>query len=257
MTEARRSRGDSHFRKSAGLLLTILVCSVLSSAQAASLDMNAVLERLIESYGGEENLRKLDSQVQQWDVVALTSKRHGSDVRAIQAPDKLRVQLTYPDRQEVRIVNGDESYVSFGGEPDKKVGHPQSDAIRLQMMRLYSPLMLKAKFDALSMEDDGDDYVLTLFEHGVRVDYFVETESWRIERVVGSMAIKGQEFSFVTEYSNFAFREGVLVHQMENKYAGSVNTAVLKLRNIGLAVKVSENHFRPNALQGAEKTQTL
>ena len=57
-------------------------------------DVHTVLDKLIQSYGGEKNLQKLDSMVQEWDMVALMRKTHGTDKRSIQAPGKLRVELS-------------------------------------------------------------------------------------------------------------------------------------------------------------------
>jgi hypothetical protein len=251
-SSSRRQRQSSLQTVVASLLLCVSAVTY-----AESLDVDTLLDRLIETYGGEANLQKLNSQIQLWDVVALTSNRHGTDVRALDAPDKLRVQLTYPDKREVRIINGSASFASYGGEPEASVGRPQSDAMRLQLMRLYSPLVLKGKRQALSLEADGGNYVLTLFEHGVRVDYVVNSKTWRIEKVVGGLAINGQEFRFVTEYSDFAFRNGVLVHQRENKFAGATNTAILQLRQIAVGTKISDGHFSPNYMSSEREDRPL
>ena len=50
---------------------------------------------------------------------------------------------------------------------------------------------------------------------------------------------------FRTEYSDFSFRDGVLVHGKENKFAGGVNTAVLTLRNITLNADLEDGLFEP------------
>ena len=59
------------------------------------------------------------------------------------------------------------------------------------------------------------------------------------------LLINGLEMKFLTEYSEFAVVEGVLVHQRENKFAGEVNTAVLQLRQITLGARLEDNIFRP------------
>jgi hypothetical protein len=122
---------------------------------------------------------------------------------------------------------------------------------------MYSPLVLRDKRDALSIEVEDGNYVLTLFEHGVRADYLVNSKTWRIEKVTGGLAINGQEFRFVTEYSDFAFRDGVLVHQRENKFAGATNTAILQLRQIMLGKKISDGHFSPNYTSSEREDQPL
>jgi outer membrane lipoprotein-sorting protein len=233
-----------HIRSRLALLFLSLIFSSIVYSQ--SLDLDTVLEQIIDTYGGEENLRQLDSQIQEWDVVALMSNRHGTDVRAVQTPDRLRVDLTYPGKSETRIVNGENSYVIYDGAPAKIAVQPQRDAMRLQLMRLYSPLVLRSKLDSLSLVVEGDYYALTLLEHGVRVDYMVNTDNWRIEKAVGSLAINGTVFQFLTEYSKFTFRDGVLLHERENKFAGGVNTAVLQLRRLTLDAKLPDTGFMPS-----------
>ena len=49
--------------------------------------------------------------------------------------------------------------------------------------------------------------------------------------------------SFVTEYSDFKLVDGVLVHQREDKYAGTVNTAQLQLRNIEFDANLTRSFF--------------
>jgi len=106
--------------------------------------------------------------------------------------------------------------------------------------------VLRSKLDSLSLAVDGDYYALTLLEHGVRVDYMVNTDNWRIEKVVGSLTINGAVFQFLTEYSNFTFRDGVLLHERENKFAGGVNTAVLQLRRLSLGARLPDTRFMPS-----------
>ena len=201
------------------------------------------MERVIGSYGGETNLRKLKNQIQKWDMIAVRSHRRGTDVRTIRAPDQLKVELTYPDKKETRVFDGEESYVKFNKGPTKTVVEAQRDAMRLQLMRLYSPLLLRDRLDSLTMTIEGKLYILSLFEHGVSVDYVVNAETWRIEKVVGTLPIMGSTMQFLTEYSDFTMRDGVLIHQQEKKFAGGVNTALLQLRDITLNASLEDANF--------------
>lgn len=216
------------------------------SAKADDSRLDVLLDQLIAEYGGEENLRKLDNQIQEWDVTALVRARQGTDTRRVRVPDQLKVEITYPDKQETRIVNGESGYFMHRDAPPRLATKPQKDAMRLQLMRHYSPLILRGKLDALSLVERDGYYVITLFEQGVRADYFVNGDSWRIEKVVGGLAINGTEMQFVTEYSDFAVYDGVLVHRRENKFAGGVNTAKLKLRSITLDAALGEADFIPD-----------
>jgi hypothetical protein len=51
---------------------------------------------------------------------------------------------------------------------------------------------------------------------------------------------------FLTEYSNFTFRNGVLLHQRENKFVGGINTAVLQLHRITLDAVLKDTYFLPD-----------
>lgn len=209
------------------------------------MSLEMLLERIIIAYGGEENLRKLDSHIQEWDVIALSRGYHGTDTRRIRVPGQLKVEVTYPHRKETRVISGESGYVRYSEESARVATQPQKDAMRLQLMRHYSPRVLREKIESLTLETQGDFRVITLFEQGVRVDYFVNVNSWHIEKVLGSLAMNGFEMQFLTEYSEFAFRDGVLVHMKENKFAGGVNTAVLQLRRITLDANLAESDFSP------------
>jgi hypothetical protein len=210
---------------------------------AQDLDRHTVLDNLIAAYGGEENVRRLDNVVQEWDMVAIMSKRHGKDVRHVRMPDQLMVKLTYPDRVEKRILHGEDGQVIFRDLEPAAATPAQRDAMRLQIMRLYSPLVLRDKADAVSLRVEGDLCALTLMEHGLQVDYLVNMDTWRIEKVVGTVTINGTQMRFLTEYSDFDFVDGILVHQKENKYAGNVNTAMLQLRKITFGAGLDEDSF--------------
>jgi hypothetical protein len=71
------------------------------------------LENMIAAYGGEKNVRKLDRMVQEWDLLALMRNKQGTDKRSINLPRQLKVELTYPDKQETRVLDGDAGYAVF------------------------------------------------------------------------------------------------------------------------------------------------
>jgi hypothetical protein len=223
------------------LLAPLLVFS--QTADPQSLDKQTALDKIIHAYGGETNLRRLDRVVQEWDFFALTGNRHGTDVRSIRIPDQLKVELSYPDKTEIRILNGREGRVAFDQRLAQTASPAQRDAMRLQLMRLYSPLVLRDRSDAVSLEIDGEFCALSLLENGVRADYLVNMETWRIEKVVGTLTVNGTQMQFLTEYSDFKYVDGILVHQKENKYAGGVNTAKLKLSRITFNAELDDSTF--------------
>ena len=113
------------------------------------------------------------------------------------------------------------------------------------MMRLYSPLTLRDKIESLTLILEGRNCALSLTENGLRADYLVNMDTWRIEKVVGTLAVNGTEMRFRTEYSDFEFVDGALVHRKENKFAGGVNTAILQLHRITLDADLDTRRFLP------------
>ena len=223
-----------------------LACLLISTASMAQLpDIDAVLNEMVEVYGGEQNLGKMDRMVQEWALVARMGNRHGTDLRSVNLPMQLKVELTYPDKTETRILNGASGFTIFGDRPAQAAAIPQRDAMMLQLMRMYSPLALRNFKNVIKLSDNGSEYVLTLSAHGVVSEYFVNKESRRIERVAGTLKINGNLMSFVTEYSDFKMVDGVLVHQREDKYAGTVNTAQLQLRRIEFDASFGQGYFDP------------
>ncbi len=221
--------------------LILMAVALAPDSRAESLD--SVLDAMIEAYGGERVLRGADSMLQEWQLVALAGNRHGSDRRSIRIPGRLKVELTYPHKTEVRLLNGDDAVVVLGGSGPRQAARPQRDAMRLQLMRLYSPLALRERIGLMQMAGADGHWVLVLNESGLRAEYFVNRETLTIEKVVGYLSVGGGEMTFVTEYSDFAVMNGILVHRRENKFAGNTNTAVLQLRSISFDVKFAAGDF--------------
>jgi hypothetical protein len=207
--------------------------------------LSEALERMIAAYGGPENLQKLDSMIQEWDLLALTRNQRGSDKRSVRLPEQLKVELTYPDKQETRVLNGDSGYAIFDDRAPSVASAMQTSAMRLQLMRLYSPLTLRDKRDALEFSRSGDYVVLTLSEQGLQTDYVVSPDTWYIVKVMGKLSVNGTAMRFVTEYSDHSMVDGVLVHHRENKWVGSMNTAVLRLQRITVDAEFDDDEFEP------------
>jgi hypothetical protein len=203
------------------------------------------LENMIAAYGGEKNVRKLDRMVQEWDLLALMRNKQGTDKRSINLPRQLKVELTYPDKQETRVLDGDAGYAVFNDRDPAAATDMQRKAMQLQLMRFYSPLTLRERIDAIELSETDTHLTLTLRDAGLQADYVVDTETWYIVKVVGTLAVNGATMQFVTEYSEFAMVDGVAIHHRENKFVGSTNTAVLKLKRVELGVVFGKDEFLP------------
>ncbi len=227
--------------------LNLVVLGILVSAPVGlyAEPLADVLENMITAYGGEENVRKLDHMVQEWDLLALMRNKQGTDKRSIQLPRQLKVELTYADKRETRVLDGDSGYAIFDDREPAVASHMQRSAMQLQLMRFYSPLTLRERIDSLALSGTDEYLTLTLREASLQADYVVDTETWFIVKVVGTLAVNGATMQFTTEYAEFAKVDGVVIHHRENKFVGATNTAVLKLRNVQLGVDFGDDEFLP------------
>ena len=160
-------------------VLISLLISWPSVAANQAPDVDFILERMVEAYGGRQNLHKLNNAVQEWDIHTLSNNKQGSDVRSVSIPGRLKVELTYPDKTEMRVLNGDSAHVVFSGKASRTASAPQRDAMRLQLMRMYSPLVLSASSDKLMLTFEDKWCGLALTENGIRVDYLVDMHQLR------------------------------------------------------------------------------
>ncbi len=208
-------------------LITLFI-SLNLSANSSSAD--TVVKQMISSYGGAEALEKLNNPYQQiWRLNAIAKNTQGNDLRNIALPEKLQVELTYPDSSETRILFGDHGLKIYNDTRQVKAEGPMLDSMRLQRMRLYSPLMLQERIANITLSEKDGRYCLTLKENGLVTDYHVNKKTHLIEMVIGTLQMGGMTMQFRTEYHDYKAKEGVMLPHREIKYAGNVNTAVLTL----------------------------
>src|SRR5664279_170800 len=133
-------------RKTAALATLTLSLLLAPHARAQSLD--DVVESVLKEYGGAAAWQKVTTIRETGQVVPAMGKGDGAMTRFWQKPDKLRIEIVYPARTELRVVDGD-----HGTNNGKEVTGPGLDAMRLQAARLALPLLLIEK--RASLHDGG------------------------------------------------------------------------------------------------------
>ncbi len=205
-------------------------CSLLLCANLyAETSKSMILDRMVEVYGGGEALSKAASYIQKWRVVRAADGVEGSDYRRVTLPDRLYIELRYPDRSETRILEGEVGIKIYNGSGKRQVSGPMLDAMKAQLMRLYTPLQLKEFSDDIRVEHKEGEYILTLVKGGVECDYHVDPKNFHIVKTVGRLKMGPQTMQFATLYKDFSKVDGVLMPHTEIKYAGDVNTATNRL----------------------------
>lgn len=223
----------------------VLALAGCGQSEKAVDPVDALLDDMIGVYGGAENLKKLNSYESIWDMSVKVRPEKGEAVVRVAQPDKLRVDLNYPNKSESRVVNGSTGFKVYNGNARQDSRGPMLNAMKLQVMRLYTPLVLKElkKTNTITLTKGEGYNVLTLAGDGLTSAYFVNQETKHIDRVVGTLNMGGREMAFRTEYGDFKVVDGVLMHHSEDKYAGGVNTALLTLKSIKVGVEHTPDTF--------------
>ena len=203
-----------------------------------------LLTGLIEEYGGEEALKGFSTSLVRWDIEAIARGDKGEDVRYLELPDRLRVELNYTTSGELRVINGEEGLKGFKDSQGRVTMGPALGppllGMKLQRMRLHTPLMLMKKKAFLTVSEKDGFKVITLVDGPLTANYYVNPGKRRIEVFVGKLdmgGMGGRTIEFKTEYSDFKMVSGLLMHHREVKYAGGTNTAVLALKELRLGEK--------------------
>ncbi len=226
-------------------MVMVLALAGCGQSEKAVDPVDALLDDMIGVYGGAENLKKLNSYESIWDMNVKVRPEKGEAVVRVAQPDKLRVDLNYPNKSESRVVNGSTGFKVYNGNARQDTVGPMLNAMKLQVMRLYTPLVLKElKMTRTITLEKAEGYdILTLAEEGLTSSYFVNHETKHIERVVGTLNMGGRDMAFRTDYADFKVVDGVLMHHSEDKYAGGVNTAFLTLKWLKAGVEHTPETF--------------
>jgi len=211
-------------------LVLAISCTILLGANLYAESLKErLLDKMVDVYGGSEALSKAASYIQRWRVVRAADGVEGSDYRRVTLPNRLYIELSYPDRSETRILEGESGIKVFNGHDKREVNGPMLDAMKAQLMRLYTPLQLKEFSNYIKVEQKEGEYTLHLTRGGVECEYHVDPENYHIVKTVGKLKMGARTMQFVTLYKEFSKTDGVLMPHTEIKYAGSVNTATNRL----------------------------
>ena len=202
------------------ILLAVSLFAIALHAQTPTRDV--VVNKMIEAYGGEKSIKQLNNYEQFWHIETKTRDTNGTDTRAVHMPILLRTELVYPHKTEVRTLIKDYGTKQFGQKKVQAQG-AMLDAMKLQLMRLFHPLVLKAKVSDITLSETPEHYVLDLKAGSISSEYFVSKKSYFIDKVVGHLKMGSQGMAFLTLYEDYTSLNGVMLPRREVKYAGDVN----------------------------------
>jgi hypothetical protein len=204
-------------RKTAAALATLTLSFLLAPhARAQSLD--DVVASVVKEYGGAAAWQKVTTIRETGTVVPAMGSANGAATRFWQKPDKLRIEIVYPTRTELRVVDGD-----HGTNNGKEAAGPGLDAMKLQAARLALPLLLIDK--RASLRDAGMSNSFRVIEvplsTSLTVTMDIDPKTWHIVRSTGKTA----GMDFVVDYNDFRRVDGLLFAFSESGMAQGTPTA--------------------------------
>jgi hypothetical protein len=210
--------------------------------------VGALVEKVIEAYGGKAALEKYPVVVQEGEVTAHQSKDVGRVLRIHESPRRLRVTIAYPGGMpEQRILDG-----ARGWRDGREVtGAPPHVAMVLQSARMALPASLLANLERLvdegTVERDGKKLraLTLLLGDGLALTAEIDPGSGRILRAVARMPGGVGNLEFVTAYSEFRKVSGVLVPFREENFVQGRHSGTTEIRSVEFLVEAPTGVFRP------------
>ena len=207
--------------------------------------LDALVARVTKAYGGAAALARVHAVR---ETGTLESPRGvAQTVRIFAPPDRLRVDIRYPDGSgEQRVLSGPDAWRN--GEP---VQGPPRDAMILQAARLDLPFLLIRRRDRLvdlgPLHRDGK----TLRGIGVplsptlQLAVGVDEVSGLVVHSEGQLPSPGGPVRFATRYSDFRAVHGVLFAFGESNFASGQHTGETRLANIELLDALPDGALAP------------
>lgn len=235
--------------KNSLFILMVMAVLVLASAQAPAgeppkSDVPGWVAHVIDAYGGEKAMRAVHGYHAVGSQVATQSEESIHTDRWFARPDRLRLDLAYPDHTVIRVTSGKDGW--SGSAPDKlTAANPmQLQAMRLQTVRLDLPLRLLEQRDKIESRepDENGRIVLRLpVDAGSYIDYHIDPKTWLITNATTGMTNPPMEFS--ADYDDFRKVSGVLVPYHEVTFANSTMTSKFQATTFEWDPKDLETHL--------------
>lgn len=214
--------------------------SVMVCVTAAAGEFDSVLSSIEAAYGGAEAVKRLDSYRLEGRVERVQGDS-GAVTRDYLAPDRMRVEIAYPDRTEVRLVVGNDVWRKTRGDVTKVTG-PMRTAVLYQLLRSGLPGVLLRNQDLLEdrgvVEHEGGSHRLLALRWSDELEmrYWVDAGTHQVTHVESTLQIGSRNMVFATEFHDFRSVVGVLFPFREKNYASGRHVADTTVETVKLGL---------------------
>src|SRR5262245_7619229 len=204
-----------------------------------------VVAQVVKAYGGEKKLRSITGYNASGEQWAAMSNQTIQAERWFGRPDRLRLNLVYPDHTEIRLTAGNAGWSGSSDDSLEPANPMKLMAMRLKSVRLDVPLRLLEQQDKIEQQEpdrDGRIVLRLTIEEGLHIDYHVDPKSFRVTRAVTAMEAT-QPMECAADYDGFKKVDGILVAMKETTFAGETLTSKLELKSFHWNPKDLELHL--------------
>jgi hypothetical protein len=220
--------------------ITLFVFCWLSPAAVSLAELDPLIESIVAAYGGHEAVARLEAFRVEAQVTARMRGATGKVRRDFQAPDRLRVEIAYPNGTEVRVLDGERGWRGDDRQLKRVDGLPNV-AMVYQALRSAVPWVFvhhrKILEDRGRREWQGNGYRLVGLPLGTSLDltYWIDAASRRVTRVDGVLKARGAQTVFGTAYGDFRRVEGLLFPFTEDNFASGHHTGKTKVLSVAFS----------------------
>lgn len=231
-------------------LLFALLNFALPVAAAETDALDVLLLKVVAAYGGEAALNGPRGVRQTGVTYSNMRKMEGRIVRTYLPPDRMRIEIQYPDTEELRILNGPHAW-----KREQQMSKAYRDAQLLQAMRIGLPwnlLQARSQLRDLGVHRHGEDMLHMLelpMGDSMVVKVAIEPESGRIVRSIGSVSGAMGLMEFGVAYEDFRTQDGRLYASTERHFVGGQPTGHTHIERIEFLDELPESLFTPPGLE--------
>lgn len=234
------------------LLTLVAILSALTAAPAAPADdAGAVIESVLSAYGGWTWLSAIKGYRAEGTVLTGHQESEKPTSRLFVRPGRLKVVISHPGRDEVRLLDGGKGWRTGSGRALVEADGVMLDSMVLQAARANLPWILAERRDVAKLGDSlavpgrSLTSVIVPLGEGLTLTAFVDPATHLIDRVITQLDRPAMTTGFEARFSDFREVEGVRFPFREENFASGTHTASTQIVTLSLNPKNTEADFRP------------
>lgn len=230
------------------LLLLVASLGVAADGSRPGADVSALIDVVVQAYGGRPALASHAVVVQEGEVAAHAHADVGRVTRILARPWMLRVTIRYPGAgTERRLLDGQRGW----RDGREVTGSPAHAAMLLQAARMDLPFLLgEARgrvVDEGEVERDGRRLraLRVPIAEGMDVTAEIDPATGRIDRAVARSSAGGMPLEFRTDFADLRTVSGVLVPFREENFVQGRHTGTTTLKSVEFLSEAPTGAFQP------------